>query len=301
MANFGAFLEAIAAENYASANTLNAYRRDLNDFDDWATKRGLNLLSLQRHDVESYLIDCDARGLSAATRARRLSSIRSYYRFAFEEGWRSDNPAIQIKGPGRPKSLPKTISETDVDRLLRASRIGRTEANKIRNVALVELLYATGMRVSELVSLPVQSVRGDPQMIMVLGKGNKERLVPLSKNARHAVADWLAKRDETKAYQSSKFLFPSSSKAGHMTRHNFYILLKNIAVQAGVSPELITPHRLRHAFATHLLAGGADLRSIQLLLGHSDVSTTEIYTHVLDERLKSLVLEKHPLAKKSLV
>ncbi len=298
------FLEAQAAELGAATNTLLAYGRDLKDFSDWLTRRKSGFSEADRDRIEGYLIDCDAQGLSRSTRARRLSAIKQLYRFAFEEGWRESNPAIQIKGPGRPKRLPKTLDVPEVDRLLAAARrTGRSVADKTRNTCLMELLYATGMRVTELVSLPVSSARGDPRMLLVLGKGGKERMVPLSPPAREALADWLQARDTaeekaiSKGGQASRFLFPSRGKSGHLTRHRFFLLVKELAIEGGVSPEKVTPHTLRHAFATHLLANGADLRSIQTLLGHADVATTEIYTHVLDERLSELVLEHHPLAK----
>ena len=300
------FLEAIAAEAGAAGNTQLAYGRDLKDFSDWAGQEARDFASLTRADVEAYLIFCDAQGLSKATRARRLSSIRQMYRFAFEEGWREDNPALRISGPGRAKSLPKTLSPEQVEDLLTAARNhGRQEEDRLRNAALVELLYATGLRVTELLSLPRALLRGDPQMILVKGKGGKERMVPLSQPAREAAALWLEaldQRDEAlrqKGLAPSKFLFPGRGKAPHMTRQSFFTLLQNIAVQAGISPSLVTPHVLRHAFATHLLAGGADLRVIQMLLGHAELGTTEIYTHVLDDHLKELVLTHHPLAKKS--
>ncbi|MCL4105382.1 UNVERIFIED_CONTAM: hypothetical protein GTU68_055513 [Idotea baltica] len=229
--------------------------------------------------------------MATSTRARRLSAVKQLYRFAFEEGLRGDNPAIQIKGPGRDKRLPKTLSENEVDRLLLAARaLGKTDTDRLRNTCLMELLYATGMRVTELMSLPVSAARGDPRMLLVRGKGGKERMVPLSPPARIALSHWLT-------VQPSRFLFPSRSKEGYLTRHWFYGVIKDMAVHAGVSPDKVTPHTLRHAFATHLLANGADLRSIQTLLGHADVATTEIYTHVLDERLRELVLQHHPLAK----
>ncbi len=298
------FLEAQAAELGAATNTLLAYGRDLQDFSGWLDRHKSDFASADRDRIEGYLIDCDAQGLSQSTRARRLSAIKQLYRFAFEEGWRDTNPAIQIKGPGRQKRLPKTLDVPEVDRLLDAARqTGRTTADKVRNTCLMELLYATGMRVTELVSLPVSSARGDPRMLLVLGKGGKERMVPLSPPAREALAAWLILRDEAEANtvakggQRSLFLFPSRGKSGHLTRHRFFLLVKELAVAGGVSPDKVTPHTLRHAFATHLLANGADLRSIQTLLGHADVATTEIYTHVLDERLSELVLEHHPLAK----
>lgn len=297
------FLDAQAAELGASENTLMAYGRDLADVVDWTESKGHALLDLSRNEIEAYLIHCEAQGLAKSTRARRLSALKQFFRFAFEEGWRSDNPALLIKGPGRDKRLPKTLDIEDVDRLLDAARhTGRNEADRLRNTCLMELLYATGMRVSELVSLPVSAARGDPRMLLVLGKGSKERMVPLSPDARTALADWLKARDaaedaaETKGHPPSRFLFPSHGKSGYLTRHRFYALIKELAVAGGVSPAGVTPHTLRHAFATHLLANGADLRAIQTLLGHADIATTEIYTHLLDERLRDLVLDHHPLS-----
>jgi integrase/recombinase XerD len=295
------FLEAQAAELGAANNTLLAYGRDLKDFQAWLSRNSRDFLKASQDDVESYLIYCDAQGLAKSTRARRLSSIKQIYRFAFEESWREDNPAIQIMGPGLDKRLPKTLTVEEVDRLLDAARtMGR---DRLRNTCLMELLYATGMRVTELVSLPVSAARGDPRVLLILGKGGKERIVPLSPPAREALIAWLPMRDaaddlaKSKGKTASKFLFPSRGAAGFLTRHRFYLLIKELAVDGGVMPSKVTPHTLRHAFATHLLAGGADLRSIQAMLGHADVATTEIYTHVLDERLTELVLEHHPLAK----
>ncbi|MEO9648711.1 MAG: tyrosine recombinase [Roseobacter sp.] len=299
-----ALLEAQAAELGAARNTLLAYGRDLKNFDSWLTHRQEDFTSVCQADVEAYLISCDAEGLSRATRARRLSAIKQLYRFAFEEGWRDDNPALQVSGPGRDKKLPKTLSEDEVDRLLDAARSsGRKELDRARNTCLMELLYATGMRVTELVSLPVSAARGDPRMLLITGKGGKERMVPLSPPARSALSDWLSLRDadesakKEKGLPPSKFLFASRSASGHLTRHRFYLLIKEFALAAHVSLDKVTPHTLRHAFATHLLANGADLRSIQTLLGHADVATTEIYTHVLEARLAELVLTHHPLAK----
>ncbi|MVO14368.1 site-specific tyrosine recombinase XerD [Parasedimentitalea huanghaiensis] len=297
------FLDAQAAELGASRNTLLAYGRDLKDFAAWMDRTNVDVATTTREDIEAYLIDCDAQGLAKSTRARRLSAVKQIYRFAFEEGWRSDNPAVQIRGPGREKRLPKTLEVLEVDRLLNAARqTGRTPADRLRNTCLMELLYATGMRVTELVSLPVSAARGDPRMLLISGKGGKERMVPLSPPAREALAAWLVERDDTNderttlGQASSPFLFPSRGKAGHFTRHWFYQLIKELAVTGGIAPEKVTPHTLRHAFATHLLANGADLRAIQTLLGHSDIATTEIYTHVLDARLSELVLQHHPLA-----
>ncbi|ATG39415.1 site-specific tyrosine recombinase XerD [Phaeobacter piscinae] len=299
------FLDAQAADLGAARNTLLAYGRDLKDVASWLAHKNRAFGSASRDDIEAYLIACDAEGLARATRARRLSAIKQIYRFAFDEGWRSDNPAIQIKGPGRKKALPKTLEVIEVDRLLDAARqSGRSTADRLRNTCLMELLYATGMRVSELVGLPVAAARGDPRMLLVLGKGGKERMVPLSPPARDALAAWLTTRDAAeeaavgKGAAPSRFLFPSRGKSGHLTRHRFYLLIKEFAVTGGLPPEAVSPHTLRHAFATHLLTNGADLRAIQALLGHADIATTEIYTHVLDARLSELVLEHHPLARK---
>jgi integrase/recombinase XerD len=295
------FLEAQAAELDAATNTQLAYARDLQGFAEWLGIKLLHFENASRNHIEGYLIDCEAEGMAKSTRARRLSAIKQLYRFAFDEGWREDNPAIQIKGPGRDQRLPKTLDVTEVDRLLDAARC--TPKETLRNSCLMELLYATGMRVTELVSLPVSAARGDPRMLLVRGKGGKERLVPLSPPARTALATYLKARDaaeETSRRDGkppSKFLFPSRGTLGHLTRHRFFGLIKEFAIAGGVSPDKVTPHTLRHAFATHLLAGGADLLSIQTMLGHADVATTEIYTHVLDARLKALVLDHHPLAK----
>lgn len=299
------FLAAAAADQGAARNTLLGYGRDLQDFAAFLAARGSDLARADRQAVEDYILRCEAEGLSKATRARRLSSIRQMFRFAHEEGWREDNPALRLKGPGKVARLPQTLSVDEVDRLLEAARdTGRRPADQMRNRALVEMLYATGMRVSELVEMPMAAVRGDPQMILVRGKGGKERMVPLSPPAREALALWRAHREaEDEAARkagrvASKFLFPGRGAEGHLTRHHFYVLIKDIAMRAGISPAKVTPHRLRHAFATHLLAGGADLRVIQTLLGHADVATTEVYTHVMDDHLKALVLEHHPLARK---
>ena len=293
------FLEAMQAEQDAAINTLNAYGRDLKDFVGFLDRKKLTPEVAGRADIEKYLIELEAIGLAKSTRARRLSSIRQLYRFAFTEGWRNDDPAAQIRGPKRGRHLPTTLSEADVLTLLdKARAFGKTPLDKLRNTCLMEILYATGLRVTELVSLPVAATRGDPRMILVRGKGGRERMVPLSPPAREALADWLLVRDSdlTEKHAKSAFLFPSRGKKGHITREAFFLFIKNLALVSGLDPKGVSPHTLRHAFATHLLANGADLLSIQVLLGHADVSTTEIYTHVLEERLKELVLNKHPLA-----
>jgi len=297
------FLEAQAAEQGAARNTLLAYGRDLKDFADWLDRRASDFARAARDDVEAYLIWTEAQGLSKATRARRLSAIRQMYRFAHEDGLRSDNPALPIRGPGRVQRLPQALTQTEVAALLDATATYGPASDQPRNRCLMELIYATGMRVSELVELPVAAVRGDPRMILVRGKGGKERMVPLSTPAKDALAAWLAIRDaledtaRASGRPASKYLFPSTGKDGHLSRQAFHLLVKSLALAAGLDPAAVTPHTLRHAFATHLLEGGADLRVIQTLLGHADLATTEIYTHVLDERLRQLVLTHHPLAR----
>ena len=291
------FLEAQTAEFGATRNTQAAYGRDLKDFLSFLEYNGADFASADRSMVESYLIQCDAIGLATSTRARRLSSIKQLYRFAFEEDLRKDNPAIQVRGPGKKKQLPKSMTVQDVEKLLQTSRtMPKQRTDKIRLTCLMELLYATGMRVTELVGLPAAAARGNPQMILVCGKGGKERMVPLSPGARSAIKLWLALRDQDETSSKSLFLFPSRGKDGHLTRIWFYQQIKKLADVAGVDPNKVTPHSLRHAFATHLLAGGADLRSIQTLLGHANIATTEIYTHIQDKRLSELVLKHHPLA-----
>ncbi len=296
------FLQAHAAEHNAARNTQEAYGRDLIAFATHLAPRPLS--DATRADVEDYLVACQAEGLSQSTRARRLSAIRQLYRFAHEEGWRTDNPAVQISGPGASRHLPKTLSEADVTALLAAAATtGRSPLERQRNVLLMELLYATGLRVSELVELPLATVRGNPRMILVKGKGDKERMAPLSDPARLALTQWIAHRDREEdlarkeGKPANRHLFPGPGAAGHLTRQQFHGLIKDMALKAGLDPARVSPHVLRHAFATHLLAHGADLRVIQTLLGHADLSTTEIYTHVLEDQLKDLVLNHHPLAK----
>jgi len=297
------FLEALRAERDASDNTVLAYNRDLLDFETCLADSGVVLETATRADIESYLIELDTRGLAQASRARKLSTIRQYFRFAYSEKIRSDDPAVLIAGPKKHKRLPGTLTEAQVEAILTcATTHGRSQSERLRNTCLFELLYATGMRVSELVTLPVAAARGAPQMLLVRGKGGRERLVPLSGAAQGALAIWLIERGKAEEVQlengakPSPYLFPSRGKRGHITRERFFLLVKEIALAAGLDPARVSPHVLRHAFATHLLAHGADLRSIQTLLGHADVATTEIYTHVLDEHLQKLVQEKHPLA-----
>ena len=299
-----AFLEALAAERGAARNTLAAYTRDLSDLYEWLAGHGADLAMADRAAIEAYLVHLEAEGLAPSTRARRLSAIRQFYRFVLTEGWRGDDPAARLSGPRPARKLPVTLSVAEVEALLETAR-GEAEASPagLRLHCLMELLYATGLRVSELVGLPVQAARGDPRMLLVRGKGGRERMVPLSAPSREALARWIVAREAgdagagRKGGRPSPWLFPSHGKAGHLSRVAFWQALKGLCARAGLDASRISPHTLRHAFASHLLANGADLRVIQTLLGHADVSTTEIYTHVLDERLKELVLTHHPLAR----
>ena len=300
------FLDAQIAEFDAAENTISAYRRDLIGYIDWLYKNKNSVLEVKRETIENYIIACTKAGLAVSTRARKLSAIKKFYSFSYDENWITSNPTLKIKTPSRQKLLPKTLTTLEVNKLLKfAGDTGQTHNERLRNNCMMQILYATGMRVTELVSLPVSAVLGNPNMILVKGKGRKERMVPLNTLSQKLITDWLPVRDKiNKLYHTkngfySKFLFLSNSKNGHITRHRFYVLIKEIALKAQIPTNKVSPHILRHAFATHLLNNGADLRTIQTILGHSDISTTEIYTHVLDERLKSLVFENHPLSKKN--
>ncbi len=303
------YLDMLAAERGAAANTLEAYRRDLEDFSGDLRENGGAVASATSDDIRAYLGRLSERGFSTASVARRLSAIRQLYRFLYAEGNRKDDPAAAIEGPKRGRPLPKVLSVGHVDQLLTSSREGiadeaRPAGERLRAArlaCLLEVLYATGLRVSELVSLPASAARRDERMLIVRGKGNKERLVPLNNSAKQAMRDYLALREEAEkdkkkgSLKASKWLFPSFGESGHLTRQHFARDLKALASQAGLKPKQVSPHVLRHAFASHLLQNGADLRSVQTLLGHADISTTQIYTHVLEERLKSLVRDLHPL------
>jgi integrase/recombinase XerD len=297
------FIEMLAAERGAAANTLAAYGRDLADFSQYLAARARSVRTASTDDIRNYLSALGRRHLSTASVARRLSAIRQLYRFLYAEGHRGDDPAAVLEGPKRGRALPKVLSIGDVDRLLAAAHTAAGEAARpagerlraMRLACLIEVLYATGLRVSELVALPISAARRDERMLIVRGKGNKERLVPLNDAARKAMRDYLAMRADA-GRAETRWLFPSFGDSGHLTRQHFARELKALAAAAGLRPSQISPHVLRHAFASHLLQNGADLRSVQTLLGHADISTTQIYTHVLQERLKSLVRDLHPLA-----
>ena len=285
------FLEMMLAERGAAANTVAAYERDLLDAAGFLARRKITLADAGTDDLRAYLTAINRRGSSASTAARRLSCLRQFFRFLYAEGERTDDPSAAIEAPRRGASIPKVLSEKDVDALLAAARAGEG-ADGLRRQAVIELLYATGLRVSELIALPASAAADDRPYLVVRGKGNKERLVPLGGPAQDAVAAWRAVCDG-----GSAWLFPSRAAGGHMTRQTVGNMLKDLAREAGIDPARVSPHVMRHAFASHLLAHGADLRSVQKLLGHADISTTQIYTHVLEERLKQAVAEHHPLAR----
>jgi integrase/recombinase XerD len=305
------FLDMLAAEQGAGDNTLQAYRRDLSDLSEFLAHQRQSFAVAETQSLRDYLAELDTRGFKSSSVARRLSALRHLFRFLLSERIRSDDPAAILSGPKRGRTLPKVLSIADVDRMLTRAK-ALTEApgtsvlqrlRAMRLYCLLEVLYATGLRVSELVSLPRSAARHDARMIVVRGKGGKERLVPLNDAARQAMADYLAAMETQKGGRKSsavtaKWLFPSFGESGHLTRQHFARDLKELAASAGLAPRLVSPHVLRHAFASHLLHNGADLRIVQTLLGHTDISTTQIYTHVVEERLKSLVRDLHPLAEK---
>lgn len=295
----GAFLEMMSAERGAAANTIAAYRRDLTDYAGFVARKKQSLLDCPRETVMAYIEALKAEGLSAASSARRLSAVRQFHKFLCADGLRGDDPTRIVASPRTRRPLPKVLSVTEVDRLL---SLAETEANApaspakkvgaLRLYVLLEMLYATGLRVSELVELKRSAVMRDASFLTVRGKGGKERVVPMNDRARDAVRAWI------KTLEAGVFLFPAKGEEGHLSRQVFARDLKALAGRAGISSARVAPHVLRHAFASHLLAGGADLRVVQMLLGHADISTTQIYTHVLDDKLRALVETHHPLADK---
>lgn len=285
-----AFLEMMAVERDASPHTLSAYERDLTDAD---SRLDGGLAGADETALEAWYADLSRRGLSAATAARKRSSVRQFYRFALQEGWRADDPSRRLEAPRQGRGLPRVLDREAVERLLAAA--ARSDAGAaVRLVCLIELTYASGLRVSELLGLKLQAVARDPAFLTVRGKGGKERLAPLNTPARTAIAAWLPLRSPA----DSPWLFPSRGRSGHLTPRRFDQLLKAAALEAGLDPATVSPHVLRHAFATHLLEGGADLRILQTLLGHADIATTQIYTHVTSDRLSDVVSRNHPLARR---
>ena len=302
------FLDMLAAERGAGPNTLSAYGRDLADFSAFLGSKGRPVATATTDDIRSYLGALNRRRLASATVARRLSAIRQLYRFLYAEGRRPDDPAAILEGPKRGRTVPKVLSIAEVDRLLATARMvaekadlsGPDRLRAVRLNCLIEVLYATGLRVSELVTLPAAAAERAARMLIVRGKGDKERMVPLNEAAKQAMRDYLAllakaNPQAVRPEARSKWLFPSFGESGHLTRQHFARDLKALATVAGLRADQVSPHVLRHAFASHLLHNGADLRVVQTLLGHADISTTQIYTHVLEERLKSLVRDLHPL------
>ena len=299
------FLDMVAAERGGAANTLEAYRRDLTDLSAYLAGRRRTVATATTADLRAYLGELARRGLAASSVARRLSAIRQFHRFLYAEGHRGDDPSAILEGPKRGRSLPKILSVGEVDRLIATARQAAElpgqpdrSAERLRAqrlLCLIELIYATGLRISELIALPASAARRDERMLIVRGKGDKERLVPLNGAAIAAMRAYRTALAEVGRGAQSKWLFPSFGESGYLTRQHAARELKDLAVAAGLRPERLSPHVLRHAFASHLLQNGADLRIVQTLLGHADISTTQIYTHVLDERLKSLVRDLHPL------
>ncbi|WP_428522141.1 site-specific tyrosine recombinase XerD [Roseibium sp.] len=298
------FLEMLAAERGAAENTLAGYRRDLEDFSGFLSRT--KLAEANSDHISAYMSDLTRRGFAESSQARRLSALKQFYKFLYSEGSRQDDPTRTLSAPKKRGSLPKVLSMDDVDRLIETARLQTEASHKSKAAALraqrmytlIEVLYATGLRVSELVALPVTAALRDARLIEIKGKGGKERLVPLSHAAQSAMKMYVGLRSAEGAYENSPWLFPSHGGSGHLTRQHFGRDLKDLTIAAGLDPSQVSPHVLRHAFASHLLQNGADLRVVQQLLGHADISTTQIYTHVLDERLRELVETAHPLARK---
>ncbi len=294
-----AFLEMMAVERAAADNTLAAYSRDLTDADGYLTIQGKGLAEATAEDIEAYFASLGARGLAPATAARRRAAVRQFYRFVLGEGWREDDPSRRVEAPRKGRPLPKVLSRDEMDRLIQAAS-ARDGAQGLRFGCMVELAYASGLRISELTALPLAALARDPAYLIVKGKGGKERLAPLNDTARATVKAYIEVRARflSKGEKANPWLFPSRGKAGRLTPRRFAQVLDEAAAGAGIDPARVSPHVLRHAFATHLLEGGADLRVVQKLLGHADISTTQIYTHVASDRLREVVQTRHPLARR---
>jgi len=295
-----AFLEMMAAERAAATHTLTAYRRDLIDARGFLSRRGEDFKTAGPADLEAYVADLAARGLASSTAARRRSALRQFYRFVLDEGWRADDPTRRIEAPRRGRPLPKILSRREVETLIAAAKAKDGKAGA-RLEAMIELIYASGLRISELVALPLAPFRHAPSHLMVKGKGGKERLAPLNAAARAAVGAYLVHRPAFLpiGVKASPWLFPSRGRSGRLTPRRFAQLLDEAARDSGIDPARVSPHVLRHAFATHLLEGGADLRIVQTLLGHADIATTQIYTHLAQDHLRTMVETRHPLARKA--
>ncbi len=295
------FLEMLSVERGAAQNTIDSYGRDLADFQAFSVARKRQPENADSDLIRKYLKKLSGTGMAPSTSARRLSTLRQFFRFLHAEGVRDDDPSSAIDSPKQGRSLPKYLSEDEVERLLMAAQ-NRTGSEGLRLLAMLELLYATGLRVSELVGLPLSALSRDGQFLIVRGKGGKERMVPLSEPARQAIENYNHVREsflpKGRKAPGQNWLFPSRSKQGHLTRARFGQLMKELAIEGGIEPRRVSPHVLRHSFASHMLAHGADLRSLQQMLGHADITTTQIYTHVLEERLRQLVNDAHPLARK---
>jgi integrase/recombinase XerD len=298
VASAEAFLEMMAVERGASPHTLDAYRRDLADYEGFLARRGGTALTADLALVRAWLGQLSSAGMADATMARRLSAVRQFHRFLFLEGARGDDPTQAVEGPRQRRPLPKLLERAEIEALIAAARRD-SGPQGVRLVACLELLYATGLRVSELLALPLSALAPDRRFLTVLGKGGKERMVPVGRAARRALAAYLAVRDGFLGGRGKgrAYLFPSRSTKGHLTRQRLTQLLKELALAADIDPARLSPHVLRHAFASHLLEGGADLRAVQLMLGHADIATTQIYTHVQGDRLAAVVAAHHPLAK----
>ena len=294
-----AFLEMMAVERAAAKNTLTAYEKDLADASGFLSGRGRGLEDAAAEDIEAWFGDLGRRGLAPATAARRRASIRQFYRVVLGEGWREDDPSRRVDAPKAGRPLPKVLSRDEMDRLL-AAAAEKDGAAGLRLTSIVEVIYASGLRISECLDLPLAALARDPAYLIVKGKGGKERLAPLNGPARQAVKAYLEVRKMflPKGVKESPWLFHSRGKDGRLTRRRFSQLLEEAAALAGIDRARVSPHVLRHAFATHLLEGGADLRTVQKLLGHSDIATTQIYTHIAEGRLAQVIAEKHPLARK---
>ncbi len=295
-----AFLEMMAVERAAAKNTITAYGKDLTDASGFLAGRRRDLGDASPEDIEAYFAALGARGLSSATASRRRAAVRQFYRFVLGEGWRTDDPSRRVDAPKRGRPLPKVLSRDEVDRIIAAAS-AKDGAQGVRIGCVVELIYASGLRISELTALPLAALARDPAYLMVTGKGGKDRLAPLNDAARKAVKAYLEVRKTflPKGDLANPWLFPSRGKTGRMTPRRFAQLLDEAAADAGIDRGRVSPHVLRHAFATHLLEGGADLRVVQKLLGHADIATTQIYTHVAGDRLAQVVASKHPLSRKS--